>query len=42
MPGADNQTIEEEQRYRASAYALLAGLLRAAMVMIWPLPKPTN
>lgn len=30
MPGADNQTIEEEQRYRASAYALLAGLLRAA------------
>lgn len=30
MPGADNQTIEDEQRYRASAYALLAGLLRAA------------
>ena len=30
MSGADNQTIEEEQRYRASAYALLAGLLRAA------------
>ena len=30
MPGADNQTIEEEQRYRASAYALLAGLLRAS------------
>lgn len=30
MPGADNQNIEDEQRYRASAYALLAGLLRAA------------
>ena len=30
MSGADNQTIEDEQRYRASAYALLAGLLRAA------------
>jgi TorA maturation chaperone TorD len=30
MPGADNQSIEDEQRYRASAYALLAGLLRAA------------
>jgi TorA maturation chaperone TorD len=30
MPGADNQTIEDEQRYRASAYALLAALLRAA------------
>ena len=30
MAGADNQTIEDEQRYRASAYALLAGLLRAA------------
>jgi TorA maturation chaperone TorD len=30
MSGANNQTIEEEQRYRASAYALLAGLLRAA------------
>lgn len=30
MPGTDNQSIEDEQRYRASAYALLAGLLRAA------------
>ena len=30
MPDSDNQTIENEQRYRASAYALLAGLLRAA------------
>jgi len=30
MPDTDNQTIEDEQRYRASAYALLAGLLRAA------------
>jgi len=30
MPGADNQAIEDEQRYRASAYALLAALLRAA------------
>ena len=30
MPGADNQTVEDEQRYRASAYAMLAGLLRAA------------
>jgi TorA maturation chaperone TorD len=30
MPGADNQTIEDEQRYRASAYALLAGLLRSS------------
>jgi len=30
MSVADNQTIEDEQRYRASAYALLAGLLRAA------------
>jgi TorA maturation chaperone TorD len=30
MSGADNQTVEDEQRYRASAYAMLAGLLRAA------------
>lgn len=30
MPGVDNQAIEDEQRYRASAYALLAALLRAA------------
>jgi TorA maturation chaperone TorD len=30
MPGTDSQSIEDEQRYRASAYALLAGLLRAA------------
>ena len=30
MPSADNQAIEDEQRYRASAYALLAALLRAA------------
>ena len=30
MSGADNQTIEDEQRYRASAYALLAGLLRSS------------
>ena len=30
MSSADNQTIEDEQRYRASAYALLAALLRAA------------
>jgi TorA maturation chaperone TorD len=30
MPSADNKAIEDEQRYRASAYALLAALLRAA------------
>ena len=30
MPGADNDRIEDEQRYRASAYALLAALLRDA------------
>ena len=30
MSSADNQAIEDEQRYRASAYALLAALLRAA------------
>jgi TorA maturation chaperone TorD len=30
MPGADNVLLESEQRYRASAYALLAALLRAA------------
>jgi len=30
MPDIDSQSIEDEQRYRASAYALLAGLLRAA------------
>jgi TorA maturation chaperone TorD len=29
MPNADEGTIEQEQRYRASAYALLAALLRA-------------
>jgi len=34
MPGTDSQTIENEQRYRASAYALLAGLLRAAPAQI--------
>lgn len=34
MPGADNVLLESEQRYRASAYALLAALLRAA-------PDPT-
>jgi TorA maturation chaperone TorD len=30
MPSADNVLLESEQRYRASAYALLAALLRAA------------
>jgi TorA maturation chaperone TorD len=30
MSGVDNQSIEDEQRYRASAYALLAGLLRSS------------
>jgi TorA maturation chaperone TorD len=30
MSSADNKAIEDEQRYRASAYALLAALLRAA------------
>jgi TorA maturation chaperone TorD len=30
MPDADKDIIEAEQRYRASAYALLAALLRAA------------
>ena len=30
MPDIDSQSIEDEQRYRASAYALLAALLRAA------------
>ena len=30
MPTADHDSIEAEQRYRASAYALLAALLRAA------------
>ena len=29
MPTTDEETIEQEQRYRASAYALLAALLRA-------------
>lgn len=29
MPSAENETIEAEQRYRASAWALLAALLRA-------------
>jgi len=30
MPTTDNPVLENEQRYRASAYALLAALLRAA------------
>jgi TorA maturation chaperone TorD len=30
MASTDEETIEQEQRYRASAYALLAALLRAA------------
>jgi TorA maturation chaperone TorD len=30
MPTTDEETIEQEQRYRASAYALLAALFRAA------------
>jgi len=30
MVSTDEETIEQEQRYRASAYALLAALLRAA------------
>ena len=30
MSSADSQAIEDEQRYRASAYALLAALLRSA------------
>lgn len=30
MPSGDNPVLENEQRYRASAYALLAALLRAA------------
>ena len=29
MASTDEETIEQEQRYRASAYALLAALLRA-------------
>jgi len=29
MPTADNETLENEQRYRAGAYGLLAALLRA-------------
>ncbi len=30
MPAADDEMMENEQRYRASAYSLLAALLRAA------------
>ena len=30
MSNSDNPVLENEQRYRASAYALLAALLRAA------------
>ena len=30
MSETDNPVLENEQRYRASAYALLAALLRAA------------
>ncbi len=30
MPNAENETLENEQRYRAGAYGLLAAMLRSA------------